>query len=109
MKFTFRDIEPAFYRARLLEIHKESGCWGEYMRLVFAITDGELRGFKFSGFIKPATVKYSKFYRWVKNILGDDPPADFSDNDLIGKDCLVFISKKNDRFYCVTDVCMINQ
>jgi len=107
MQFAFRDIEPDFYRARLLEIRKESGRWGDYLRLIFTVTDGELRGAEFSGFIKPTAVKYSKFYRWARNIFGEDPPSDFSDKDLVGKDCLIFISKKNHRFYSVTEVCMI--
>jgi hypothetical protein len=104
MKFAFRDIEPDFYRATLVEIHKELGLWGEYLRLVFTITEGELMGVKVSGFLKPTTLKYSKCYHWIRNILGYDPPAYFSDRDLIGKDCLIFISRKNDRFYCVTEV-----
>ena len=41
MQFAFRDIEPDFYRARLLEIRKESGRWGDYLRLIFTVTDGE--------------------------------------------------------------------
>lgn len=109
MKFAFRDIEPDFYRARLMEIRREAGCWGEYLRLVFAVTDGQLKGFKFSGFIKPAPLKYGKFYRWVSNIFGGEPPENFSDKDLIGKDCLVFISRKNGGFYSVTEVCMISE
>lgn len=104
MKFGFRDIEPDFYRARLLEIRRESGRFGDYLRLVFAVSEGELRGFIFPGFIKPSTLRCGKFYRWVGNILGADPPSELSDRDLVGKECVVFISRKNGRFYSVTEV-----
>ncbi|MEW6418934.1 MAG: hypothetical protein AB1480_12570 [Nitrospirota bacterium] len=67
---------------------------------------GNLRDYSFSGIVKPIPFKQGKFYRWVTNILGKEPDPDFSPEDLIGKECLIFLSKRNKNFYYVTDVFM---
>ena len=103
MKFTFRDIQEGAYNAKVSEIKQEKGPFGPFLRLTFTIVAGELKNYKFSGFVKPTDLKQSKFYRWVTHILGQQPGADFDTNGLIGKHCLVLISKVKD-FYSVTDV-----
>jgi hypothetical protein len=103
MKFTFRDIQEGAYNAKVLEIKQDQGPFGPFLRLTFTIVAGELKNYKFSGFVKPTDLKQSKFYRWVTHILGEQPPHDFDTNDLIGKHCRVLLSKVKD-FYSVTDV-----
>ena len=107
MKFTFRVIQEGAYMAKVSEIKKDQGPFGPFLRLTFSIVDGELKNYKFSGFVKPTALKQSKFYRWVTHILGEKPDDDFDTKDLIGKHCLVLLSKVKD-FYSVTDVYMEN-
>ena len=106
MKFRFKKIEPDFYKAKLCRIKEESGCYGEYLRFIFTITEGGLRDYSFSGIVKPVPIKQGKFYRWVTNILGKEPDSDLCAEDLIGKECLIFLSKRDKNFYSVTDVFM---
>lgn len=95
MKFRFKEIEPYFYRAKLSGMKKGFGCYGEYLRFIFTITEGNLRDYSFSGIVKPIPFKQGKFYRWVTNIMGKEPYSDFSPEDLIGKECVIFLSKGN--------------
>ena len=65
MKFTFKDIEEGIYKAKVSEIKKDQGPFGPFFRLTFTIVDGELKNYRFPGFVKPTALKQSKFYRWV--------------------------------------------
>jgi hypothetical protein len=107
MKFTFRDIQEGAYNAKVSQIKEDQGPFGPFLRLTFTIVAGELKNYKFSGVVKPTDLKQSKFYRWVTNILGQQPADDLDTNDLIGKECLILLSKVKD-FYSVTDVYMEN-
>lgn len=108
MKFNFRDIQPGTYNAKVSQIKEDQGPFGPFLRLSFTIVQGELKNYKFFGFVKPTALKQSKFYRWVTHILGEQPDDDFDTKDLIGKHCLVLLSKVKD-FYSVTDVYEQNQ
>jgi len=107
MKFTFRDIQEGTYPAKVSEIKQDQGAFGPFLRMTFTIVTGELKNYKFSGFVKPTHLKQSKFYRWVTHILGRQPAEDFDTNDLLDKHCLVLLSRVKD-FYSVTDVYMEN-
>ena len=107
MRVVFKEIPPDFYRARLAEVKEKTGPYGRYLRLVFSITEGPLRGYRFQGSVKPHDLIQGKFYRWVKTILGGDPSS-FLIDDLIDEECLVFLSQSPKGFYCVTDVCALN-
>jgi hypothetical protein len=102
-KTVFKEIEPNFYRARLAAVKQGTGAYGPYLQFIFTVAEGHLKGYRFSGFAKPTFLKYGKLYRWVTNILGVEP-TDFSPETLIGKECLVFLENKNDRYYLVTTV-----
>jgi len=113
MKIRFKDIETNFFKARLSEIKEGSGAYGPYLRLIFTIIQGELIHYKFSGFIKPSPVRQGKFYRWVTNIMGEEPPLEFCIEDMIGKECIISLSKQPSTshsqhryFYSVSDVLM---
>lgn len=104
MEFIFKEIPEGLLKARLLQIKKAEGAWGPYLRLVFTIIEeGELTDYKFSGMVKPIPLKQSKFYRWVTNILGYPPDDKFCTQDLIGKECMVYLCKQN-NYYTVLDV-----
>jgi len=103
MKFTFKDIDEGTYNAKVFDLIKDEGPFGPFIRLIFTITEGELQNYKFSGFVKPTHLKQSKFYKWISNILGEQPDNDFDINNLIGKHCLVHLTKSG-KFYSVTDV-----
>jgi len=107
MKFSFKDIQEGSYPAKVTEIKQKQGPFGPSLRLTFTIVAGELKHYKFSGFVKPTDLKQSKFYRWVTNILGKQPTDDFDTNELLSKRCLVVLSKVKD-FYSVKDVEMEN-
>jgi len=107
MKFTFKEIKPDFYKAKLVDIKHESSSYGPYLRFIFSIIDGDLKTFKFSAIIKPTPLKHGKFYQWLTNILGKEPASEFSLDDMIGKECLVYLSNnKNKNYFTVTDVLM---
>lgn len=107
MKFTFKDIQEGTYQAKVSGIKQEKGPFGPFLRLTFTIVAGELKNYKFSGFVKPTDLKQSKFYKWITQILGEHPTDDFDTNDLLDQHCLVSLSKVKD-FYSVTDVQMEN-
>lgn len=104
MKILFKDIPSGFLMAKVVDIKEEEGIYGPYLRIIFSILEeGELIHYRFSGFVKPNPLKINKFYRWVTNILGTEPDATFCTHDMIGRECMVAISKI-DKYYCVKDV-----
>jgi hypothetical protein len=104
MKIIFKDIPEGFFKAEVTEIREENGEYGPYLRIIFTIIqEGELAYYRFSGFVKPTPLRQSKFYRWIKNILGKEPDDKFSTQDIIGKECMVHLSKQ-DKYYSVTDI-----
>ena len=106
MNITFRDIPAGFFKARVSEIKEENGIYGPYLRITFCIIEtGDLNHYRFSGIVKPTPFKQSRFYRWVKNILGKEPGEIFSPQEMIGKECQVYLSRKN-GYYSVTDISM---
>ena len=106
MKIAFKDIPIGLFRARVSEIKEKNGPWGPYLRIVFTITEkGLLYHYKFAGIVKTAPFRQSKLFRWANNILGQEPEDRFSTDELIGKECLIYLSK-NGNYYSVTDVCL---
>ena len=103
MKITFTDIKEGLYRAEVAFIKEGNSRFGPFLRLIFTITEGQLKHYRFSGFVNPSPLKQRKFYRWVTNILGEEPQSEFSTDSLIGKQCLVYLSKGK-KDYLVTDV-----
>lgn len=74
-------------------------------RLIFTVIDGELKGYRFSGFVKPTSIRHGKFYKLVTHILGCEPDDELSTDDIVGKGCRIHLTRKKD-FYSVTDVRM---
>jgi len=104
MKIIFKNIPDGFFKAKVEEIIEENGPYGCYLRIIFTIIqEGELKHYRFSGIIKPTVLKPSKFYRWVTTILGTEPDDTFHTQDLIDKECLVYLSRRND-YYSVKEV-----
>jgi hypothetical protein len=107
MEFVFTDIPQRFFKAKLSQIKKENGSFGQYLRLTFTVTEnGHLFHCKFSGIVKPNPLKQSKFYRWITNILGYPPDGTLRSEDIIGHECMIYLVKQK-NFYTVTDVAMI--
>ena len=87
MDFIFTDIPERFFKAEVSEIKEENGAYGSYLRLIFTIVEqGELTHYRFSGIVKPSSLKQSKFYRWITNILGQQPDFKISIQDIIGRE-----------------------
>jgi hypothetical protein len=104
MEFVFNDIPEGFFKARVSQIKKENGIFGQYLRITFTIIEeGQLNHYTFSGIVKPILLKQSKFYRWISNILGYSPDHKISTQDIIGKECFVYVARQN-NYYCVIDV-----
>ena len=107
MKIIFKDIPEGFFRAKVWEVKEKKGPYGPYLRITFTITEkGDLAHLRFSALVKPTPLKQTKFYRWIKTILGKEPSDVFCTQDIIGKHCLIFISKQ-DNYYFVKDVSSI--
>lgn len=105
MQIKFKDMEEGLYEARLLQIKKQTSLYGEYLKFIFTITEGELINYRFSGAVTPTPIKQSKFYRWTTNILGREPDPCFSTEEMIGKYCRIFLVKQK-KLYIVKDVFM---
>lgn len=106
MEFVFTDIQEGFFKAKLSQIKKENGSFGQYLRLTFTITEnGQFYQCKFSGIVKPTPLKQSKFYRWITNILGYPPDGTLRSEDIIGQECMIYLAKQK-NFYTVIDVSM---
>ena len=106
MKVKFLDIQDGSFRAKVSEIKEGDGIYGPYLRIVFTIIEkGNLNHYRFSGIVKPVPLKQSKFFRWVTNILGEPPDNSFRVNELLGKECMIFVAKR-DKYYSVIDVSM---
>ena len=104
MEFIFKDIPEGFFKAKLSNISEENGAYGPYLRLTFTIIEeGVINHYRFSALLKPIPLKQSKFYRWMTNILGQKPDHKFSTQDILGKECFVYLAKKN-NYYSVIDV-----
>ncbi|MDL1987285.1 MAG: hypothetical protein LWX08_06420 [Deltaproteobacteria bacterium] len=103
MKISFKDIEEGIYKAKVSQVKEDIGHYGAFLRIVFTVLDGELEHYRFTGLVKPSSLKQSKFYKWVTNILGKEPACEFYTKDLIGKECLICLSKQK-KFYSVIDV-----
>ena len=108
MNIIFKEIPNGFARAKVVEVNEKQGKYGLYLQLIFAVIEkGELENYRFSAIIKPTPLKTSKFYRWITNILTLPPDDHFYTQDLIGKECSIYIAKQN-NFYSVVDVSMTN-
>ena len=106
MKIMFKDIPAGSFKAKVSDIKEEKGAYGPYLRITFTITEkGELDHYRFSGLVKPTSLRQSKFYRWVRNILGEDPGDMFCTKDMLGKECIICLSRQN-NYYSVKDVAM---
>ena len=104
MNIIFKDIPDGFFKAKVADVIEADGPYGCYLRIIFTIIqEGELNHYRFSGIIKPTALKPSKFYRWVTIILGAEPDDTFLTHDLIGKECLVYLTKQN-NYYTVKEV-----
>ncbi len=104
MKIQFKEI-AGFYKARLSKIKEERNIYGSYIRLIFTIIEGDLKNYRFSGCVKPTPYTTGKFYRWVTNLLGYEPEGEFCIENVIGKECLVHLTKHK-NFYIVNEVSM---
>jgi len=108
MEIIFKVIPDGFFKAKVAEIIEKNGPYGCYLRIIFTIIqEGDLAHYRFSGFIHPTALKPSKFYRWVTNILGTEPDTTFRTQDMIGKECLVYLTKHN-NYYSVKEVAKIH-
>ncbi|HDH05180.1 MAG TPA: hypothetical protein ENH01_05620 [Nitrospirae bacterium] len=104
MNIDFKDIEEGWYNARVSQIREGAGPHGPFLRIIFTITDGELQRYRFSGFVKPSGLKQGRLYRWITIILGEEPQNEFSTEELTGRECLVYLSRRKDR-YTVIELC----
>ena len=107
MNIKFKDIKPGMYQAKVTTINQENGPYGQFLRFNFTITEGDLKGWSFYGIVKPNPFKISKFYRWITTIMGVEPGDAFSINDLVGKQCRIFLKKKvkkDKTYYSVADL-----
>lgn len=107
MSIKFKDVNPGIYPAKITDIKEQNGPYGEYWRLNFTILQGELQDWSFYGIVKPNRFRQSKFYRWMVILMGEEPDAHFGLEQLMGKQCRIYLQKKTkgDKvYYSVNDV-----
>jgi len=102
MKIRFKEIEGR-YKAKLTQIKEEKSVYGPYLKLIFTVMEGDLSQYRFTGAVKPTPIKESKFYKWVTNILGREPEDEFCVEEMIGKECMIYLSKYK-NYYSVSQV-----
>ena len=104
MKITFKDIPTGFIKAKVIQVNEKNGKYGSYLQIIFSLMEkGELANYRVAAMIKPTPLKNSKFYRWITNIMAKTPDDDLYTEDLIGKECLINITKQK-NYYSVVDV-----
>lgn len=103
MDISFVDIKTGSYEAVLEKIIEGNSKFGQYLQFCFIVTEGNLKNYKFSGFVNYSFLKKSKLYKWITKILGREPEDYFSTDQLIGKKCFIAISKTK-SYYSVIDV-----
>ncbi len=103
MKIKFIDVEKSLYKAEVVEVKKKRNSYGEYIQILFTVTEGKLKSYRFTGCCSLMPIKMSKFYRWVKNILQEEPEDDFQIEQLTAKECLIMINKRNE-WYIVKEI-----
>jgi hypothetical protein len=104
MEIIFRDIPDGFFNARVVEIKEKKNCNGIYWCIIFCIVEeGELNNFRVTGVVKPSPFRQSRFYRWISSILDEDYLDGFCREDLLGKECRIYLSR-DEHFYSVSEV-----
>ncbi len=106
MKIRFKEIEEGRYKAKLSQIMEEKSVYGPYLKLIFTVQGGELSHYRFTGAVNPTPIKNSKFYKWVTNILGREPEDEFCVEEMIGRECMIYLSKYK-NYYSVTQVSLL--
>ncbi len=107
MNMKFKDIKAGMHLAKVVDIKDGNGPYGEFLRFNFTVTGGDLKDWSFYGIVKPSSIRISKFYRWITKILGGEPAEEFSLQDLLGKECNIFLQKKikeGKTYYSVQDL-----
>ncbi|MCK4826952.1 hypothetical protein KA005_65065 [bacterium] len=66
MKISFKDIEEGIYKAKVSQVKEDTGHYGAFLRIVFTVLDGELEHYRFTGLVKPSSLKQSKFYFYYR-------------------------------------------
>jgi len=107
MGIKFIDAEKSMYRAKIVEVKKKRNLYGEYIQILFTVTEGDLKNCRFTGYCNFMPVKESRFYRWVKNILNEEPEHAFDIEDLNGKECVISLNKRNE-WYVVKEIYSID-
>lgn len=104
IELTVKETEPqvpvpvGLYQAVVKEIVEGTGNYGDYLKVVFEITEGENQGVARTAIAskklsKSKSGKTSKLYNFVKALTKAEPKTgDVLDiEDLIGKTCQIFI------------------
>jgi len=103
MGIKFINVEKSMHKAEVVEVKKKRNSYGEYIQILFTVTEGNLRNYRFTGCCNFMPVKESRFYRWVKNILNEEPEENFDIEDLTKKECVISVAKRND-WYVVKEI-----
>lgn len=98
INFKFKNIHLSSYYAKVAKVNTTDTKFGPCIKITFTVTEGELTDYQFSALVDPIPIKGFKFHRWISNILGYEPDDEFSTDSIIGKDCIIQLSKRNNYF-----------
>ncbi len=93
--------------AKVVDIKEGNGPYGEFLRFNFTVIGGDLKDWSFYGIVKQSPLRISKFYRWITKIMDKEPGEQFCLQDLLGKECKIFLQKKikeGKTYYSVSDL-----
>ena len=80
------------YRAKLSAVEEHEGQWGDFLKLIFTIEEGDHVGSNVTGVASARFSSRSKLYKWTKALLGGRAiPTSYmwSSDDLVGRRVLL--------------------
>ncbi len=107
MKINFKNIHLSTHYAKVVKVNSTNTKFGTCIKITFTVTEGELTDYQFSALVDPVPIKGFKFHRWISNILGYEPDDEFSTDSIIGKECIIKLSKRK-NYFNVSDVLTID-
>jgi hypothetical protein len=96
----FEVVEPGQYKARVVGITKDSGQYGDFVKIKFELDDPDYLGVHVTGAASARFSVKSKLYKWTRAIAygGRAIPADhnFTAGMLVGKGCVLNVDNVAD-------------
>ena len=87
----YETVPSGQYLAKVVDVQAEEGNWGQYLRIVFELQDGQQAGVNVTGVASARFSSRSKLYKWAKAIFGKPIPKSYNlkTQDLLDRPCIL--------------------